>query len=344
MDWTYRLRLRHLDILLSIAQTGNLSQSAQALHTTQPALSKWLKELEVDIGLPLFQRRARGLQPTPYGEMLIGHARRITGHLDSVREDMRALLDGGSGRVVIGTSGVSATGVVPLAVARLIGQSPRAQVSLVENAMDQLVPRLLQGQLDILVGRAMSASALLAERHLRAETLYRDPVNFVTGPHHPLAARRTVDWDDLFAYPWIVWPKGTPIRNAVETALASAGRELPRHCVETNSSLLNLTLLAHSALIGVASHRAARHFASLKLLRILPMTLDSLGEVLMYWRVDENRHTVALALDCLRAASREQDDTPATAWVRSSATKSRAPGKTLQSLPGTNQGKQKPRV
>jgi DNA-binding transcriptional LysR family regulator len=310
MDWTYRLRLRHLEILLSIAQTGNLSQSAQALHTTQPALSKWLKELEADIGLPLFERHARGLRPTPYGQALLGHTQRIAGHLDSVREDMRALLDGGSGRVVMGTSGVSATGVVPLAITRLIEQLPRVQTSLVESAMDQLIPRLSRGEIDIVVGRAIPAGGLLAGREMRAETLYRDPVNFVAGLRHPLAKRKTVDWNDLFAYPWIVWPEGTPIRNAIETALASAGHSLPRYCVESNSSLLNIALLGRSELIGVASHRAARHFASLKLLRILPMALDSFGEVSMYWRADENRRAVILALDCLRAATREQDGLP----------------------------------
>ncbi|MDR2992040.1 MAG: LysR family transcriptional regulator [Burkholderiaceae bacterium] len=319
MDWTYRLRLRHLEILLSIAQTGNLSQSAQALHTTQPALSKWLKELEADIGLPLFERHARGLRPTPYGQALLGHAQRIAGHLDSAREDMRALLDGGSGRVVIGTSGVSATGVVPLAVARLIEQLPRAQASLMESAMDQLIPRLLQGELDIVVGRTMPANALLAGRELRTEMLYSDPVNFVAGLQHPLAAHKTVAWDDLLAYPWIIWPQGTPIRNAIDTALAAAGRGLPRHCVETNSSLLNLTLLAHSDLIGVASHRAARHFASLKLLCILPMTLDSLGQVSMYWLADENRRAVTLALDCLRAAAGERGSTQAAARAKPGA-------------------------
>ena len=58
MDWTHRLRLRHLQVLLSLAGTGNLSQSAVVLATTQPALSKWLKELEEDVGLPLFERCA----------------------------------------------------------------------------------------------------------------------------------------------------------------------------------------------------------------------------------------------------------------------------------------------
>jgi DNA-binding transcriptional LysR family regulator len=77
MDWTHRLRLRHLQVLSSLARTGNLSRSAAALNTTQPALSKWLKELEEDVGLPLFERHARGLRPTSYGEALIEHARRI---------------------------------------------------------------------------------------------------------------------------------------------------------------------------------------------------------------------------------------------------------------------------
>src|SRR5260370_41586925 len=115
MDWTYRLRLRHLQVLLSLARTGNLSQSAIALNTTQPALSKWLKELEEDVGLPLFERHARGLRPTSNGEALIEHARRIEAHLDTARDDMQALRGGGSGLVPIRTAGVSAADSVALA-------------------------------------------------------------------------------------------------------------------------------------------------------------------------------------------------------------------------------------
>jgi DNA-binding transcriptional LysR family regulator len=239
--------------------------------------------------------------------MLIGHARRITGHLDSARDDMHALLGGGSGRVVIGASGAAVTGVVPLAVMRLIEKLPHVQARLVESAMDQLMPQFLQGELDIVVGRTMPAAepAGSDQGGWHTEMLYRDPIHFVTGLKHPLARRRAIGWDDLFAYPWIVWPKGTPIRNAVEAALAAAGYSLPRHCVELNSTLLNLTLLANSTLIGVASHRTAAHFAHLKLLRVLPTTFDSLGEVSMYWRADENRRAVTLALDCLRAAANE---------------------------------------
>ncbi|WP_241284751.1 LysR substrate-binding domain-containing protein, partial [Burkholderia cenocepacia] len=268
MDWTHRLRLRHLQVLLSLAGTGNLSQSAVALATTQPALSKWLKELEEDVGLPLFERHARGLRPTPYGEALIEHARRVEAQLDIARDDMAALREGGSGLVTIGTSGVAAADTVPFAVSQLLKRMPRAQVRLTESTMNQLMPQLARSELDIVVGRSGSTSV---DPLLHAEALYVDPVVFVARPDHALAGATSLGWDDVLAYPWIVWPAGTPVHNALEAALHAAGRVQPPHCVESNSSILNLTLLNNTDLLGVASHRAARRFAQLNAIRILPM-------------------------------------------------------------------------
>ena len=109
MDWTHRIRLRNLKIILSLAQTRNLSHSAAMLNTTQPGLSKWLKDLEEDIGLPLFERHARGLRLTSHGEALVAHAKRIDAQLDRAATDMQVLREGGGGRVVIGASGAAAS-------------------------------------------------------------------------------------------------------------------------------------------------------------------------------------------------------------------------------------------
>ncbi|SIT45439.1 LysR family transcriptional regulator [Paraburkholderia ribeironis] len=302
MDWTYRLRLRHLQVLLSLAATGNLSQSAAALNSTQPGLSKWLKELEEDVGLPLFERHARGLRPTAYGEALIEHARRIEARLDNARDDMQALRDGGSGLVTIGTSGVAAADTVPLAVSRLLQQMPRAQVRLQESTMNLLFPQLIRGELDIVVGRSAQACD---DPQVCAETLYLEPIHFVARPGHPLVARNALSWDDVAAYSWIVWPQGTPVRNAMDAALAEAGRSIPSHFVESNSSMLNITLLNHTDLLGVASHRAALRFERLNTLRILRIELSGAGSVSMYWRADSvERAAVALAVECLRDSAR----------------------------------------
>ncbi|NML31933.1 LysR family transcriptional regulator [Paraburkholderia antibiotica] len=321
MDWTHRLRLRHLHVLLSLAATGNLSQSATALNSTQPGLSKWLKELEEDVGLPLFERHARGLRPTVYGEALIQHARRIEARLDNARDDMQALRDGGSGLVSIGTSGVAAADTVPLAVSRLLQQMPRAHVRLQESTMNQLLPQLARGELDIVVGRSAQHND---NPEIRVETLYMEPINLVARPGHPLVARGALDWDDVFDYSWIVWPQGTPVRNAMDNALAEAGRTMPAHVVESNSSILNITLLNHTDLLGVASHRAALRFERLNSVRILQIELAGEGAVSMYWR-EENRDRAAVALaieslrECARGLPDEDDDGQSARGLTTSA-------------------------
>ncbi|MBF3288492.1 LysR family transcriptional regulator, partial [Pseudomonas aeruginosa] len=108
MDWTRRLRLQHLQLLVSLMETGNLSGTARAAHTTQPGLSKWLKELEEDVGEPLFERHARGLRPTPYGMTLFNHAQRVLTEMERARQNLEAMRSGSGSRVLLGTSPASA--------------------------------------------------------------------------------------------------------------------------------------------------------------------------------------------------------------------------------------------
>ncbi|RMX06649.1 LysR family transcriptional regulator [Corticibacter populi] len=300
MDWTDRLRLRNLQMLLSLAHTGNMSQSALALNTTQPALSKWLKELEEDMGLQLFERHARGLRPTPHGEALIAHARRINAHLDSARDDMQALREGGHGLVVLGTSGASASDLVPGAVLHLLERLPQTRIRLMESTMNVLMQQLATGELDVVVGRTAPE---LQEAVTVSETLYMEPIHLVARPQHPLFARDALDWPDLMQYRWLVWPKGTPIRNTLENALAAAGQVLPRGHIESNSVTLNLTLINSSDMIGLASHRAAVRFSQLGGMRIVPLKMSGFGTVSMYWRQGStNRIAVAAMLSALRQA------------------------------------------
>lgn len=306
MDWTHRLRLRNLKMLLSLAQTQNISHSATALNTTQPGLSKWLKDLEEDIGLPLFERHARGLRPTSYGEALIAHARRIDAQLDRASSDMAALMAGGSGQVVIGASGASASDTVPLAVLKLLERIPQARVRLVENTTDVLMRQLANNELDIVVGRAAPEHQDPAIRH---ETLYMEPLHMVARSRHPLMAHTKLQWKDLMAYRWLLWPKGTPIRNSLEAALTSAGLPVPADHIESNSVTINLTLLNITNMIGVASHRSALRLSQVSGLAILPIRLSGFGSVDMYWREDRFRDAVLNeALDCLRKVAIEHRD------------------------------------
>ncbi|MBC7202918.1 MAG: LysR family transcriptional regulator [Pusillimonas sp.] len=307
-DWTDRIRLRNLRFLLSLAQTRNLSHSATVLNTTQPALSKWLRDLEADIGLTLFERHARGLTPTGHGWVLIEHARRVEAQLNRAVDDMALLREGGAGRAVVGASGAAASETAPRAILAMAQQMPELRIDLVEGTMDRLLTQLAQGDLDLVIGR--TAQKTIDHTLIRSELLYTEPVVLVARPHHPLFAKADIGWDDVLHYRWIVWPRQTPVRNALEAALANAGRTLPSNYIESNSVIANVTLLNHSDIIGTASYRTTLMLNRMKLLRIVPVDLKGFGSVSMYWRRDEIfPRSIECALECMREAAREYDDT-----------------------------------
>ena len=303
LDWTYRLRLRNLQMLLSLAQTGNMSQSAEALHTTQPALSKWLKELEEDIGLPLFERLARGLRPTEYGAALIEHARRIDAHLNTARDDLQLMREGGAGLVTIGFAGASSVDTVPMAVLKIVEELPKAHVRLLENKIENLMDALATGEMDVVVGPSEMSSP---NPLVRSEMLYAEPIHLVARADHPIFGLEPITWADVLRYPWALWAKGTPVRKAFDKALIDVGHAVPPNHVESNSATLTTTLLLHSDMIGVTSQRPALRYSRLKLLSLIPLNLGVLGSISLYWREDAlERQAVRAAVEAIREVVRD---------------------------------------
>lgn len=302
MDWTHRLRLRQLQVLLSLAETQNISHSALRLNMTQPALSKWLKELEADIGLPLFERHARGLRPTTFGRTLIEYVARIGNEFDRAREEMEALRSGSSGRATIGASGATIGSVVPQAALALLAAMPNASIEVVEGPMDRLFQQLKQRELDVAVGRM---SPKYNDAEILSEPLYEDRLQFAVRPHHPLASRRKISWSDLLAQRWVVWTRDIPARDLLETALVARGLSLPRSAVESNSVLATIALVADSDMVAVVAERAIELPERAKVLRRLPLQLETHSPVAMFWRKDVGGSAAVHGLiDALRTVVR----------------------------------------
>ncbi|MBL1378435.1 LysR substrate-binding domain-containing protein [Zobellella iuensis] len=309
MDWTRRLRLRHLHLLINLADTGSLSDTARIMHSTQPGLSKWLKELEEDIGAPLFERHARGLRPTAMGQLLVSHARRMVTEMARAQHNLEALQEGSARTVAVGTSPASAPSFVPAAIMAFIAQHPRTRVEIQESTMNSLLDKLELGKLDVVVGRLDNYQPRAS---LKSEMLYEEPLRIVARPDHPLAGRPGLGWDDLYQYDWIVWPQGTPIRSKLDMALTLAGRKPPPYRVESSSQVGNLWLLQHSDMLSVSSERVARHFTGRGLVVPLDIRLDSgEGYVGMCWRDEEHPDPTTLELlECLRQARQGHQEQP----------------------------------
>ncbi len=273
MEWTQRLRMRQLYLLVALYETRNVSHTAIQMGVTQPGLSKWLGELEEDLNVKLFKRNSRGLVPTEFCTALVQHARAIIGELDRTQATIRLLSTGVTGNLVIGTTPTVATSVVPRAAHWVSKRFPDSFLRMVEDRVDVLLPQLLEGRMDFVVTRTDQARL---ESGLRCDVLYPEHIRIVVGANHPLAKKRKVDWADVMRHPWITPPKTSPIRRELEHELALAGQPTPRYRVESASTLLIVSMLQDGDLVAPMSGRLMDSFHQLK--QLVPLPLPYLRE------------------------------------------------------------------
>ena len=273
-DWYLQINLkaRHLRLLVMIDTYRNLTQVADVTHVTVPAVSKSLAELERGLGLALFSRTARGLVPTSYGECLIRHARSMLTILNQARDELKALSSGTEGKIYVGMLPSSASVLLPQALSLLKQRSPGTNVMVTEGTTASLLPELWQGRLDLVVGRLPPP----AETHgsFDEKELLEEPVALMTGRHHPLARRKTVNWSDLRAYPWILPPPGSILREPLERVLEAHDVPLTNNYIETLSIHVVRAQLQVSDFIAVMGGTPAND--ATQPLHTLPLSLPKL--------------------------------------------------------------------
>jgi DNA-binding transcriptional LysR family regulator len=276
-----RLRLRHLELLVALADAGTLRAAAMRLNLSQPALSKMLAEIETGFGARLFERSPHGVLANALGNAVVYRARVILGELARGKDEVDALRTGAMGVLRVGT--LSVTSAVPKAVVQLRRGLPAARVQILEGRVRELIQRLLDGELDCVFGAItpeLLSSDLLPQ--LRPEVLLEDELCVLCAADHPLARRRGLRWADLHAVAWVAPPKDTLVRQAFMTAFLNGGLEPPEPAIEVLSSVSVGSLLRmDSALLGAVRLEHAQDELSRAGLRRLTVTpavpLPSLG-------------------------------------------------------------------
>ncbi|HGA2976664.1 TPA: LysR substrate-binding domain-containing protein [Klebsiella aerogenes] len=284
-NWTQKLKLQHLKMLVALGEQGNLTHVAKMMNITQPALSKWLTQFEEEVGMPLFERHSKGLRPSEGGKLLLQHAQRLINDMSRSQYEIERFKQGGLvGSLMIGCSPV-ATDCVAQAILALLKEMPTLHLNIEEKVMTPLLHDLLSGVVDVVVGR-VGGRAL--ELPLNYRVLYTEPVCFVARPDHPLASMPRLSWADLATWRWIVWPTGTPIRQSIDNALVDNGVMLPENTIESASMNVTSNLLQSSDMISILSLRLAQHYAEHRQLTILNLPrIEQKGSVGVFWRKSE---------------------------------------------------------
>ncbi len=274
-------------LLEAIDEHRNLRRAAMAINTTQPAATGLLQQLEEGLGVALFKRHARGMEPTVYGEVMIRYARGVLHDFAHASDEIAALIAGEAGLVRIG----SVMGATPVLLTQgLAGfklSHPRVHVSLKIDTSDQLMPALLRGDLDVVLGRLPDQ---FYNEDLEIEQIQGEPMSVVARPSHPLFFVVELSLADLVGQTWVLHPLGSPMRRRVEQALQHANLAAPPDIVETSSILATTSLLEASDMISVVPLDVAHHYAKHGMLAIVPVELPvSMAKLGIITRKKEER-------------------------------------------------------
>jgi DNA-binding transcriptional LysR family regulator len=265
-----RIKSRQVMLLAALDEHRNLRRAAAAIHTTQPAATALLQQLEQGLGVALFQRHARGMEPTAYGEVMIRYARSVLHDFEHAGDEMAALAAGAAGLVRIG----SVMGAVPQLLARTLvrfkAAHPRVKLALQVDTSDLLLPALVRGDLDVVIGRLPDQ---FQAGDLAIEPLEGEAMAVVARPGHPLFGGPPPALAQLAGHTWVLHPLGSPMRRRIEQALQHAAISALPDILETSSILATTALLEASDMLSVVPLAVAHHYARHGMLAIVPVEL-----------------------------------------------------------------------
>lgn len=224
------LKMRHLILLVELGRHASIVTAARAARLTQPAASRLISDLEHVLGVQLFERMARGVQPTWSGKLLIRRAGLALAEMDAAHVEIAQLLSGLGGKVQIGSVLTPAADLLPGAIKLFKSRHRGANVVVDLGTSKEMVERLLDGQLDIVLGRILdSEQAPLLDFAPITDEVHR----LIVRPGHPLCAQAGLELPDLVGQSWIVPPAGSILRDRLSALFLSAGLEPPAETVET---------------------------------------------------------------------------------------------------------------
>jgi DNA-binding transcriptional LysR family regulator len=265
-----RIKSRQIMLLEALDEHRNLRRAAAAIHTTQPAATALLQQLEEGLGVLLFSRHARGMEPTLYGEVMIRYARSVLHDFEHAGSELAALADGQAGLVRIGTVMGAMPVILTSALARFKDGHPKVRITLQVDTSDLLIPALVRGDLDVVLGRLPDQ---FQGGDLEIESMEGEAMAVVARPGHALFDKPALKVADLVAQSWILHPTGSPMRRRIEQALQEASMAPPPDILETSSILATTALLQSTDMISVVPLDVAQHYANHGMLAILPVEL-----------------------------------------------------------------------
>ncbi|GAB7527413.1 LysR family transcriptional regulator [Paraburkholderia sp. 2C] len=216
------MELRHLRYFIAVAETGSLTEAAEKrLHTSQPSLSRQIRDLEDQVGVELLLRSARGVELTDAGKAFIDHARLAMAQVEAAVEAARRAAQPAKSRFALGfLTGQEMTWLTD-AMHLLREELPNIEVTVSSDYSTELAAALAHGKLDVAFMRAEPGYGL------EYKVVTREPLVVLMPSDHPLTAHKTVRPEALRHEPFIAMAdKAKVLRQVIDAWLAKSGVEV----------------------------------------------------------------------------------------------------------------------
>ena len=295
--------LRGLNIFLAVAKERSMSRAAERLAISQPVVSKAIAELEKALGVPLFDRDTRAVEPTLYGQALINRGVAVFDELRRSVTDIESLLDPTVGEVRIGGTTPLSAGIVPAVIERLSLQHPRLSFYTVEGDIDPLQQELRDRNIEVAIGRAL---APISDHDMESQVLFDDQLLVVAGSQSKWAQRRKIKLTDLLQEPWALPVPGGMAASVIADTFRAAHLEVPRATVSTTSMSVNFHLLATGRFLALLPATTVRISARHLPLKALPVDLPARSRPIVLITLKKRTLSPAtkLFIECARDIAR----------------------------------------
>ena len=252
------MELRHLRYFVAVADAGSLTvAAARKLHTSQPSLSRQIRDLEDEVGAQLLTRSAHGIELTPAGRAFLDHARLVLSHAEAAAGAARRIANPTKPCFVMGFLTGHELTWMPEALQILRDELPNIDVMISSQYSPQLADALSKGKVDAAFLRREQGMPDLAFK-----LLVKEPLVVILPNDHRLAALKSISPRDLMGEPFVVVSDTAPVLRAViDDYLKRSGADItPAH--EADHLAMGMSLIASTRGVGLLPAYAENFLAS----------------------------------------------------------------------------------
>ena len=241
------MELQQLRHFLAAVRLGNIGRAAEDQRITQSGLSRSIKNLEDQLGLPLLKRHPKGVVPTAFGTRLIPHANALINREKSAVEDLISMSKVHTGAVSVGITWNYSHYFTPEIFTDLLSSHPGLKIKVKSGTYIELFESLRRDELHIVFG-------LIASGHqhpdCKVEELLTTRSIIVSGQNHPLARKRVIKAEHLSQSEWALL-ESEGFQRAFDNFFYVAGLPIPQKTFQTNSFALLKHVVMNSNLLTI---------------------------------------------------------------------------------------------